>query len=594
MAEEKHTYDIVVIGAGGAGLRAAIAAAQDGLKVAVLSKSLLGKAHTVMAEGGAAASLGNVDPEDSWRVHFTDTVRAAKFMNNWRTAQIFAQEAPERIIELEQWGAVFDRTPAGKINQRAFGAHSYRRLAHVGDRTGLEIIRTLQYKGIHTGIDVFMEFTGVTLLKDSHGERVTGILGYHRNTGAFALFEAKAIILASGGWGKVFKVTSNSWECTGEGAAMAYRAGAELMDMEMVQFHPTGMVWPPGVRGLLVTESVRGEGGFLYNSEGERFMLRYDPVRKELSSRDIVARSIYKEVQAGRGTPHGGAWLDISHKDAGFIRRKLPNMYDQYKNLADIDITKEKFEVAPTIHYTMGGVRAEPETAATNVPGLFVAGESACGLHGANRLGGNSLTDLLVFGRRAGEAARQYVAGVERPGDVDEAEVARVEEKTLSYLKPEGGENPYELHATLQDVMGTYAGIARSGEGLKEGLGKIKELQERAKAMGVKGGREFNPGWHAVNEVNAMLTLSEAIFRSAIERKESRGAHWRTDFPDYDDELGRTNFITQIGKDGEMTLSRRAVPKMPDDLLSMFSPSDAGWPFGGKKDGGTDHGHAGA
>ena len=418
---ERFEYDVLVLGAGGAGLRAAIGAAQEGVRVAVICKSLLGKAHTVMAEGGAAASMGNLDPFDGWETHFFDTMRSGHFINNYRTAEIFAKEAPDRIYELESWGALFDRTPEGKIMQRPFGAHTFRRLAHVGDRTGLELIRTLQYKGIHSGIDIYQEVTTTCLLMD--GDRVAGAMGYERESGRFLLWRAKAVVLATGGWGKVFKVTSNSWESTGDGAAMAYRIGAELQDMEMVQFHPTGMVWPPGVRGILVTEGVRGEGGVLVNSEGRRFMEDYDPKRMELSSRDVVARSIYREVQAGRGTPHGGAWLDITHRGPEYIRRKLPNMYDQFLHLADIDITKQKFEVAPTIHYTMGGVRADPETCATNVPGLFAAGEVACGLHGANRLGGNSLSDLLVFGRRAGEAARDYAMGAGGLPAVDEADV---------------------------------------------------------------------------------------------------------------------------------------------------------------------------
>ena len=570
-------YDVLVIGAGGAGLRAAIAAAETGAKVAVISKSLLGKAHTVMAEGGAAAALGNVDPEDSWKTHFYDTVRSAKFINNWRIAEIFTKEAPDRIIELESWGALFDRTPEGRINQRWFGAHTYKRLAMVGDRTGLEILRTLEYKALHSGIDFFVEFTSVDFVRA--GDRISGVVGYYRNTGAFAVFKAKAVVLASGGWGKVYKATSNSWESTGEGAAMAYRAGAKLMDMEMVQFHPTGMVWPPGVRGLLVTESVRADGGYLLNSEGERFMLRYDPERKELSSRDVVARSIYKEVKAGRGSPHGGAFLDITHMGADYIKRRIPNMYDQYKTLADIDITKDKFEVGPTIHYTMGGIRFEPETCRTNLAGLYVAGESASGLHGANRLGGNSLTDLLVFGRRAGLAAGEEAKGVEGEVKIDESEVQAAIERTLAPLGRDG-ENPYEIHEALQEVMGSCAGIERNGEGLETGLKRIKDLQDRAKHVAAPGGREFNPGWHAVGEVNAMLVLSEAIFRSAIERKESRGAHWRTDYPEYDDELGQLNFITEIGKDGEMTLSTEPVPKLPAEYLALFDPKrDPGMPY---------------
>lgn len=565
---EIHEYDVVVVGAGGAGLRAAVEAAQGDLRVAVVCKSLLGKAHTVMAEGGVAAAMGNVDPADSWRTHFYDTMRGGKFINNYRTAELFAKEAPERVVELEQWGALFDRTPEGKINQRPFGAHTFRRLCHVGDRTGLELIRTLQYRGIHSGLEIFQEITTTRILKDDQG-RVSGLIGYYRETGRFVLFKTRAIVLATGGWGKAYKVTSNSWESTGEGAAMAYWAGAELQDMEMVQFHPTGMVWPPGVRGILVTEGVRGEGGLLYNSEGERFMLRYDPEKKELSSRDVVARSIYKEVQAGRGTPHGGAWLDISHKGSEFIRRKLPNMYDQYLTLADIDITKEKFEVAPTIHYTMGGVRSDPETCATNIPGLYAAGEVACGLHGANRLGGNSLSDLLVFGRRAGDAAREYARSLSAQPKVDEAELKVEEQEMLRPFSVDKGENPFGLHEELQEVMGTHAAIARDGKTLEAGLNKLKDLQERARNMGISGSRMFNPGWHSIHEVQSMLTLCEAILKSGILRKESRGAHWRTDFPDFDEALGKTNFLAVRDGDG-MKMKESPVPQMPPELAALF------------------------
>jgi succinate dehydrogenase / fumarate reductase flavoprotein subunit len=567
-AIEQLEFDIVVVGAGGAGLRAAIAAADAGKRVAVLSKSLLGKAHTVMAEGGIAASFGNVDPEDSWETHFYDTMQGGKFLNNYRTVEIYTKEVPDRVLELESWGALFDRTEAGRIMQRPFGAHTFRRLCHVGDRTGLELIRTLQYRAIQTSAEIFPEFTTTALLKD--GERVVGVLGYHRSSGRIALFRARAVVLASGGWGRAYKVTSNSWESTGEGAAMAYWAGAELADMEMVQFHPTGMVWPPGVRGILVTEGVRGEGGILLNSEGERFMLRYDPQKKDLSSRDVVARSIYKEVQAGRGTPHGGAWLDITHRGPEYIKRKLPNMYDQFLTLADVDITKEKFEVAPTVHYTMGGVRADPETCATNVPGLFAAGEVACGLHGANRLGGNSLGDLLVFGKRAGEGAVQYVDGLEGSLKVEEAAVDEAVARLLEPLGRSEGENPFTLQAELQEVMSTHAGIARDGKGLEEGLAKVKELQERAKRLSAPGGRMYNPGWHTVNDVRSMLILAEAIFRGAIARKESRGAHWRTDYPDLDEALQKVNFI-EVLEDGEMRLKTSPVPEMPTELKALFS-----------------------
>src|SRR5438445_2809935 len=442
---ETHDYDVIVVGAGGAGLRAAIAAAQAGVKTAVICKSLLGKAHTVMAEGGVAASLGNVDAYDDWKLHFADTWEGGKYINNWRMVELFAKEAPERVLELERWGAIFDRTPQGRINQRPFGSHRARRLAHIGDRTGLEIIRTLQDKGIHSGIDVFMEYTLTRLLKDPQG-RVSGAFGYRREDGRFVLFRAKAVVMATGGWGKVYKITSNSWESTGDGLAMALEAGAELLDMEMVQFHPTGMVWPPGVRGILVTEAVRGEGGRLLNSKGERFMLEYDPKKQELSTRDVVSRSIYKEVQAGRGSPHGGVYLDITHRGPEYIKRKLPSMYEQFLKLADIDITRQPMEVAPTIHYAMGGVRVDAETAASSVAGLYAAGEVAAGLHGANRLGGNSLSDLLVFGKRAGEHAGEFAKQREAVQSIDED---AVEAEKAILLRPfenyEQGkrENPY-------------------------------------------------------------------------------------------------------------------------------------------------------
>ncbi len=569
-AIERLSYDVVILGAGGAGLRAAIEAAKPGVKVAVLSKSLLGKAHTVMAEGGMAASLGNVDPEDCWQTHFYDTMRGGKFINHYRMAELFAKEAPERVVELEEWGAVFDRTPEGKINQRAFGAHSFRRLAHVGDRTGLELIRTLQYKGIHSGMDVYQEVTATHLFQDGEG-RPTGVFAYHRQSGTFCVFEAKAVVVATGGWGRMYKVTSNSWESTGEGAALAMRAGAEMKDMEMVQFHPTGMVWPPGVRGILVTEGVRGEGGILRNSEGERFMLRYDPEKKDLSSRDVVARSIYKEVQAGRGSPHGGAFLDITHRGADFIKRKLPNMYDQFLTLADIDITKQPFEVAPTIHYTMGGIRVEPEDGRTSLDGLFAAGESACGLHGANRLGGNSLTDLLVFGRRTGAGARDFATARRQWTPPSEAAVEAAMAAVLAPLGRTDGENPYALHATLQEVMGEHAGISRTGEVVQAGIQKLEELKERCRRMGAPGSRMYNPGWHATFEVESMVLLAEAILKAALWREESRGAHWRLDFPDLDDErFGKLNSIATL-RDGTVAVTERPVPQMPPELAAIFA-----------------------
>ncbi|MDQ2741076.1 MAG: FAD-binding protein, partial [Chloroflexota bacterium] len=482
---ETHEHDLLIIGAGGAGLRAAIAAAGTGANVGVVCKSLLGKAHTVMAEGGIAASLGNVDREDSWQVHFGDTMRGGKYINNWRMAEIFAKNAPKEVLQLEHWGAMFDRSPEGKIMQRAFGAHTYRRLCHVGDRTGLELIRTLQDKGVHSGITFYMECTVTRLLKD--GERISGAFGYWREDGRFVLFRSKAIVLASGGWGRMFKVTSNSWESTGDGVAMAYEAGAELRDTEMVQFHPTGMVWPPGVRGILVTEGVRGEGGFLRNSEGVRFMEHYDPQKMELSSRDVVARSIYKEVQAGRGSEHGGAYLDISHKPAEFVKRKLPSMHEQFLKLADVDITKQPMEVAPTVHYAMGGVVVDAETAATTIPGLFAAGETAAGLHGSNRLGGNSLSDLLVFGNIAGRHAAEYAGRMSSPLAIHQDQIEAEQCLLLRPFESKGNENPYMIHQELQDIMATYAGIARDGELLHTGLEKLLELQQRALNISVAG-----------------------------------------------------------------------------------------------------------
>jgi len=564
---EMHDHDVLVIGAGGAGLRAAIAASAAGASVGVVTKSLLGKAHTVMAEGGMAASLGNVDSGDSWQVHFADTIRGGQLINNWKMAEIFAKEAPDRVLELERWGALFDRTPQGTIMQRPFGAHTFRRLCHVGDRTGLELIRTLQDKGVHSGLSIYMECTLTRLLKD--GDRVCGAFGYWRDDGRFVLFRAKAIIMATGGWGRMYKVTSNSWEGTGDGVGMAYEAGAELRDAEMVQFHPTGMVWPPGVRGILVTEGVRGEGGVLKNSEGERFMLRYDPKKKELSSRDIVARSIYREVQEGRGSEHGGAYLDISHQPADFIKAKLPSMYEQFLKLADVDITKQPMEVGPTIHYAMGGIRVEAETGATTVRGLFAAGEAAAGLHGANRLGGNSLTDLVVFGRRTGESAAAYAHGVRGHGELDDSAIEEERRLLLQPLAQGGNENPYLLHQDLQQVMTDHVGIARDEETLRAGLEKVLELQERSKNIGVSGSRAFNPGWHMARDDLFMLTVAEAVIRSAIERKESRGAHYRTDYTEKSDELSRINFITCKTRAG-MTVERAPIPPMPPELVALL------------------------
>ncbi len=572
MAQESYEtldYDIIVIGAGGAGLRAAVEAAENtGLKVAVICKSLLGKAHTVMAEGGVAASFGNLDAPDGWETHFYDTMRSGHFINNYRMVEIFSKEATDRVLELEYWGAIFDRTKEGRIMQRPFGAHTFRRLCHIGDHTGLELIRTMQYKAIHSGPDIFHEVTMTKLLV--HNGRVAGAFGYFRDDGHFVLFRARAVVMATGGWGKVFKVTSNSWESTGDGAALAFRAGADLMDMEMVQFHPTGMVWPPGVRGLLVTEGVRGEGGLLRNSEGERFMKTYDPERMELSSRDVVARAIFREALAGRGSPHGGAWLDISHKGPEYVKAKLPGMYQQFMTLADLDITKEAFEVGPTCHYTMGGLRVDPETCATNLPGLYAAGEVACGLHGANRLGGNSLSDLLVFGRRAGMGALQYVQGGTELAPVDEAELQQEMDRVLAPFRREKGVNPYHLHEQLQEVMTNHAGIRRSGEILQEGLDQILNLKEQAQQLSIQGSRTYNPGWHAVFDVQNMLLLCEGIVRSALERKESRGAHWRVDFPDEMPEWQKINFVESY-RDGEISLRTEPVGQMPENLAKLFT-----------------------
>src|SRR3954470_15699013 len=477
-AYETFEHDVLVLGAGGAGLRAAIAVAMTGLNVGVVCKSLLGKAHTVMAEGGIAGALGNLDKKDNWQVHFMDTMKGGQFLNNWRTVEILAKEAPERVLELEQWGAVFDRTPEGLIMQRPFGGHTYRRLNHVGDRTGLELIRTVQDKAVSTGMTCYMETTITRLLKD--GDRIVGAFGYYRESGRFFVIKAKAVILATGGWGRMYKVTSNSWESTGDGAVLAFNAGAELMGMEMVQFHPTGMVWPPGVRGLLVTEGVRGEGGVLRNSEGDRYMEKYDAEKMELSTRDVVARANYTEVQEGRGSEHGGVYLDITHLGYDGIMKKLPTMYEQFLKLADIDISREPMEVFPTVHYTMGGIKIHPETAASSVPGLFAAGEVAGGLHGANRLGGNSLSDLLVFGRRAGEGAAAYIDESVHSAEIDEGEVLHEISRVLEPLeKREEGESPYLIQQELQEAMMEHANLMRDGDSLKEGLGKILALKDR-------------------------------------------------------------------------------------------------------------------
>jgi len=564
---ETREHDVLVIGAGGAGLRAAIEALAHGASVGVVSKSLLGKAHTVMAEGGIAAAMANVDSADGWKPHFRDTMRGGKMLNNWRMAQLHAQEAPERVRELEQWGALFDRTEDGRILQRAFGGHTFRRLCHVGDRTGLEMIRTLQDRGVHMGFDVYMECTIVRLLTD--GGRCVGAVGYWRETGRFVVFKAKSVVMATGGIGKAWPVTSNSWEYTGDGMALAYEAGAELMDMEFVQFHPTGMVWPPGVQGILVTEAVRGEGGILRNKNGERFMERYDPKKMELSTRDVVARSIYIEVKEGRGTEHGGAFLDISHKPADYVKKKLPSMYHQFKELADVDITKEPMEVGPTCHYMMGGIRVDAETAQSTLRGLFAAGEAAAGLHGANRLGGNSLSDLLVFGRRAGLAAAQHAKQVSAPR-IDPAQIEQAEAEALRPFQRQGGESPYAVHRDLQTTMQSLVGIFRVRDDVQKALGELGKLKERLSHTSVEGSRMFNPGWHMAIDMKSMLTVSEAVARSALVREESRGAHSRIDFPELSAEWGTKNNI--IWRDeNTMGLRQDTRPELPVELKQLLA-----------------------
>jgi succinate dehydrogenase / fumarate reductase flavoprotein subunit len=564
---ETHEHDVLVIGAGGAGLRAAIEALAQGASVGVVCKSLLGKAHTVMAEGGIAAALANVDTADDWRAHFRDTMRGGKLLNNWRMAQIHAQEASERVRELEQWGALFDRTKDGEILQRAFGGHTFKRLCHVGDRTGLEMIRTLQDRGVQMGIDVYMELAVTRLLKD--GDRVAGAFGYWREQGRFVVFKAKSVVIATGGIGKAWQITSNSWEYTGDGMALACDAGAELIDMEFVQFHPTGMVWPPGVQGILVTEAVRGEGGMLTNKLGERFMKRYDPERMDLSTRDVVARAIYTEVREGRGTEHGGAYLDISHKPAETVKRKLPSMYHQFLELADVDITKGPMEVGPTCHYMMGGVRVDAETAASTVPGLFAAGEAAAGLHGANRLGGNSLSDLLVFGRRAGLAAAES-AGRARSVSIDPVQIEEAVRELLEPFERPEGESPYDIHRDLQEKMQSLVGIFRVEEDLKRALEEIAALKKRAARVRVEGSRLFNPGWHLARDLKTMLTVTEAVTRSALARQESRGAHSRIDYPKPDPAWGKKNNVI-VRKADTMTLTQTPVAEMPEAMKQMLA-----------------------
>jgi succinate dehydrogenase / fumarate reductase flavoprotein subunit len=590
---ETHRHDVLVIGAGGAGLRAAIEASAAGAKVGLACKSLLGKAHTVMAEGGIAAALANVDERDDWRVHFADTMRGGQYVNNWRMAELHAKEAPDRVRELERWGAVFDRTPDGRILQRNFGGHRYPRLAHVGDRTGLELIRTLQDHGIHRGIDVHMECTVLALLT-SEG-RVAGAFAFDRDRGRVKVFAARAVVLATGGIGRAYKITSNSWEYTGDGHTLAYDAGAELMDMEFVQFHPTGMIWPPSVQGILVTEGVRGEGGILLNREGRRFMFddipelyrgqtaddeeegwRYTQGDRnarrppELLTRDHVARCIVREIREGRGSPHGGVFLDISwirNRLPGaeeHIKRKLPSMYHQFQQLADIDITKQPMEVGPTTHYVMGGIRVDAATQMATVPGLFAAGECAAGINGANRLGGNSLSDLLVFGKRAGEFAARFAAE-NAPAGIDESQVTSAARRALEPFERPGSENPYQVQQDLQEMMQELVGIVRTEAEMRRALEGIEGLRARAARVRVTGNREYNPGWHTALDLHGLLTVSEAVTRSALERKESRGAHFREDCRETDAALGKVNFV--VKKDGDaMRVAPVPIPEMPAEL----------------------------
>jgi succinate dehydrogenase / fumarate reductase flavoprotein subunit len=602
---ETHEHDVIVIGAGGAGLRAAIEVSAMGLSVGLVCKSLLGKAHTVMAEGGVAAALANVDQQDGWETHFKDTMNGGKMLNNWRMAQLHAQEAPDRVRELERWGAVFDRTNDGKILQRAFGGHKWKRLCHVGDRTGLEMIRTLQDQGVHQGIAVYMECTISKLLKD--GDKISGAFGYYREDGRYVLFKTKAVVLATGGVGKIYSVTSNSWEYTSDGQGLAYESGADLIDMEFVQFHPTGMVWPPGVRGILVTEGVRGEGGILRNSKGERFMWKYLPEstkdgfaadeteakewveaaiagRKtearrppELSTRDNVARAIYIENKEGRGSPHGGVFLDISYQDSERVKKKLPSMYHQFKELADVDITAGPMEVGPTCHYIMGGIRVDADTAQTRVPGLFAAGECAGGMHGANRLGGNSLSDLIVFGRRAGAGAADYAKGLGGQPAINEKDIESAIEELEAPFKREG-KNPYDVAKAMNNIMDAHVGIFREAPEMEIGIAKLEELKKDVASVSVKGDKRFNPGWHLCRDLKNMMVAAEAIARSALSRPESRGAHSRLDFPDTD--KGHWSTVnTAISKDGDkMKLEHTPLPAMPQDLKNLFTEEKKGAP----------------
>jgi len=595
---ETHEHDVLVIGAGGAGLRAAIEASAAGARVGLVCKSLLGKAHTVMAEGGIAAALANVDERDNWKVHFADTMRGGQYVNQWRMAELHAKEAPDRVRELEAWGAVFDRTKDGRILQRNFGGHRYPRLAHVGDRTGLEMIRTLQDYGVHQGIDVLMEHTILSILQD--GDRAVGAFGYERERGRFKIFRAKAVVLATGGIGRAYKITSNSWEYTGDGHALAYEVGAELIDMEFIQFHPTGMVWPPSVMGILVTEGVRGEGGILTNKEGRRFMFdeipenyraqtadnedegwRYCQGEKnarrppELLTRDHVSRCIVREIKEGRGTPHGGVYLDIAWikqklpNAAEHIKRKLPSMYHQFKQLADIDITEQPMEVGPTTHYIMGGVHVDPDTQMSRVPGLFAAGECAAGINGANRLGGNSLSDLLVFGKRAGEFAAKF-ANENSAGKIDNDKIDNVAREALAPFERSGGENPYEIQRDLQETMQDLVGIVRTEREMRSALDKLGALKARAANASVTGNREYNPGWHTALDLKNLLIVSEAITRAALERKESRGAQFRDDYPAKDERFSKRNTMISREADGSMEIRWEPLPEMPDHLKQII------------------------
>jgi succinate dehydrogenase / fumarate reductase, flavoprotein subunit len=595
---ETFDYDVLVIGAGGAGLRAAIEASAAGVRVGLVCKSLLGKAHTVMAEGGIAAALANVDERDNWKVHFADTMRGGQYVNQWRMAELHAKEAPDRVRELEAWGAVFDRTKDGRILQRHFGGHKYPRLAHVGDRTGLEMIRTLQDHGVHKGIDVHMEHTILSLLKD--GDRVIGAFGYERERGRFKIFRAKAVVLATGGIGRAYKITSNSWEYTGDGHALAYEAGAELIDMEFIQFHPTGMVWPPSVMGILVTEGVRGEGGILTNNQKRRFMFdeipeayrahtadneeegwRYCQGAKdarrppELLTRDHVSRCIVREIKEGRGSPHGGVYLDISWikekipNSAEHIKRKLPSMYHQFKQLADIDITEQPMEVGPTTHYIMGGVRVDPDTQMSRLPGLFAAGECAAGINGANRLGGNSLSDLLVFGKRAGEFAAQF-AKENSLGEINKSQIDFAAREALAPFDRSDGENPYQIQKDLQELMQDNVGIVRTESEMQNALVHLQQLKEQANHAAVTGNREYNPGWHTAIDLRNLLTVSEAIARAAVERKESRGAQFREDYPEKDEPFSKVNTIISKAPDGSMQIRLEPLYEMPDYLKQVI------------------------